>query len=192
MKMDAPDNQASIPPPPIPPTRRRGIAKSPVRSRGAGLSKDPAARQRQLDALKRVNEARKNGKGPPRRAWGSRRNPELKPIGSYKEMVQAARDHSHEAINFLVAVLRHPGRALRERMLAAQILLDRGWGRAPMFVKIAGDGDANDRGAPKLTEMPREQFSREVLKILREAGEIRDSDLTNETDVAPRPVEPEV
>ena len=32
---------------------------------------------------------------------------------------------------------------------------------------------------PKLTEMPREQFSREILRILIESGEIRISDLEN-------------
>jgi hypothetical protein len=35
------------------------------------------------------------------------------------------------------------------------------------------------REAPKLTEMPREEFSREILRILIEAGEIRMSDLQN-------------
>jgi hypothetical protein len=37
----------------------------------------------------------------------------------------------------------------------------------------------DSREAPKLTEMPREQFSREVLRILIESGEIRISDLEN-------------
>ena len=45
------------------------------------------------------------------------------------------------------------------------------------------------RDAPKLTEMPREQFSREVLRILIEAGEIRYDDYAenapSRTDNAP-------
>jgi hypothetical protein len=137
-----------------------------------GLSKDPAKRQGQLDALKRVNEERQTGKRP-RRPWGSRRNPELKPIASYKEMVQAARDHSHEAINFLVGALRQPGRALRERMFAAQLLLDRGWGRAPMFVKIAGDDKADAPQRAEQSEETRQKFAQEVLQILIDCGEIK-------------------
>jgi hypothetical protein len=108
-----------------------------------------------------------------RASWGSRRNPELKPITSYNEMVQAARDHSHEAINFLVGVLRQPGRALRERMLAAQLLLDRAWGRAPTFVKIAGDDKPDAPQRAGQSEESRQTFAKEVLQILIDCGAIK-------------------
>jgi hypothetical protein len=157
---------------PSPPRRKRGVPRNPIKPKSnAGLSKNPEARQRQLDALKRVNEERKTGR--PRASWGSRRNPELKPITSYKEMVQAARDHSHEAINFLVGVLRQPGRALRERMLAAQLLLDRAWGRAPTFVKIAGDDKADAPQRAEQSEESRQTFAKEVLQILIDCGAIK-------------------
>jgi hypothetical protein len=168
-----------------------------------GPSKDPAARQRQLDALARANEARRNGKK--NAPWGSLREPgqeyggeSLLPITTHKELALRAREYSHEAIAYIVGVLRSPGSSRRDKLFAANILLDRGFGKAPVLVKLAGDRQAeaeeNARGAPQLTEMPREQFSREILKILIEAGEIRYSDLDDAQrpgDAAETVVEPD-
>src|SRR5262249_17319026 len=63
--------------------------------KGGGQSPDPVKRQRQRDALTKCNELRKkgvNGKGEPRRRWGTRRDGELLPMNSYGAMVRAARD----------------------------------------------------------------------------------------------------
>ena len=174
--------------------------------KGQGLSEDPVKAQKQTDALKEYNARRREaiarGEEPPKKKpWGALKHPksgEVVEIATHKDLVLFARSKTKEVVEFLLEVLRTPGRSLRERMFAANILLERGWGKAPMLIKLAGDKQAeaeeNARGAPQLTEMPRDQFSREVLRILQEAGEIRDEDLAPTAASAAEPVvvEPEL
>ena len=101
---------------------------------------------------------------------------ELKQKTVYRQLVQFCRDNTPEAMQHVMEIMRGPYNP-NVRLAAAEIIVQRGWGRAPIFVKISGDDDATGREAPKLTEMPREQFSREVLRILQEAGEINIDDL---------------
>ena len=60
------------------------------------------------------------------------------------ELVEASREHTPEALGVVVKVMREAKR-LSTRLRAAEIILDRGWGRAPMSISVGlarvGPGD---------------------------------------------------
>jgi hypothetical protein len=66
---------------------------------------------------------------------GESGNPNGKPK-AFADMQKLARSHSTEAIEKLVSIMR--GKAANQAIRAAEILLDRAWGRVPFAV--AGEG----------------------------------------------------
>lgn len=56
------------------------------------------------------------------------------------ELVDAARAHCHEAIRVLGMIMSSKLEDSRDRIRAAEILLDRGYGRAPQAVELSGPG----------------------------------------------------
>jgi hypothetical protein len=129
-------------------------------------------RARQLANLKRENQKPKDQ----REEWGSKSSGgpgPLPPISTHKELIELARSYTAQAIATIYQIMLAPGRSARDRILCAQFLVERGWGKAPLLVKIAGDEDPTAREAPKLTEMPREEWSKQVLEILIKAGRLK-------------------
>jgi hypothetical protein len=74
-------------------------------------------------------------KGDGRFKRGVSGNPNGKPK-IYAEMVKLARSHSTEALEKLVTIMR--GRSPKLALKAAELILDRAWGRAPQA--IVGEG----------------------------------------------------
>ena len=98
---------------------------------------------RKPPVLSEEAKARRNANLKPFKK-GSSGNPSGRPR-EYGEVLHAARDHSLEAIETLVLVMRNgkPG----EAMMAAQALLDRAWGRP----KVSVDAEVQARSARELT-----------------------------------------
>src|SRR5690606_40472321 len=91
------------------------------------------------------SEEQQPRKGKPRgRPWpkGVSGNPGGRPreVGHVREL---ARQHTEEAIQALVAVMRDPDQPGRARVAAAEAPLDRGWGGPPQAPAISGP-----RGGP--------------------------------------------
>ena len=55
------------------------------------------------------------------------------------EIRSLARKHTHKAINTLVSIMVEPKAPAAARIMAANSLLDRGWGKAAQFVDVQGD-----------------------------------------------------
>ena len=98
---------------------------------------------RKPPVLSQEAKARRNANLKPFKK-GSSGNPTGRPR-EYGEVLHAARDHSLEAIETLVLVMRNgkPG----EAMMAAQALLDRAWGRP----KVTVDAEVQARSVRALT-----------------------------------------
>lgn len=93
-------------------------------------------------AAENSKEQQQRPKGKPRgRPWpkGVSGNPGGRPreVGHVREL---ARQHTEEAIQALVAVMRDPDQPGRARVAAAEALLDRGWGRPPQATEVSGPG----------------------------------------------------
>lgn len=91
-----------------------------ITNQGQDATQDaPAARQRG-GRLWVKGEPSPNPGGRPRRSV---------------ELVEAAREHTAEALAVLVETMRKAKR-LSTRLRAAEIIIDRGWGRAPMSISV--------------------------------------------------------
>lgn len=55
-----------------------------------------------------------------------------------KELTALAREFTEEALKTLADVMRDAGQMARDRVKAAEVLLDRGWGKARESVEITG------------------------------------------------------
>jgi hypothetical protein len=116
--------------------------------------------------------AQNSGEQQPRRRVGASRGRPFKkgesgnPGGRPKEIkdVQAlARSHTAEAIETLVEIMRN-GKPDRARSAAAELLLDRGWGRAPQTIDIP---DEREKILANLTDD--ELIERVLMKREQEA-----------------------
>lgn len=65
---------------------------------------------------------------------GNRANPGGRPK-SVARVVALARQHTEEAIRNLAEIMGDPGQKGAARVKAAEVLLDRGWGKAPQTVE---------------------------------------------------------
>jgi hypothetical protein len=55
------------------------------------------------------------------------------------EIRSLARKHTHKALNTLVSIMVEPKAPAAARIMAANSLLDRGWGKAAQLVDVQGD-----------------------------------------------------
>ena len=69
---------------------------------------------------------------------GQSGNPGGRPKGEGR-VREAAREHTETAVGVLVAAMSDEDS--RVRIKAAEVLLDRGWGRPPQAVTVDGDGE---------------------------------------------------
>ena len=58
------------------------------------------------------------------------------------EIRSLARSHTATAITTLVSIMNQPKAPAAARTVAANSLLDRGWGKAPQSVTLKGDEDS--------------------------------------------------
>lgn len=79
----------------------------------------------------------KPGHAAPATAWkpGQSGNPNGRPK-IVKEIQELAREHTADALNALVAVVKNPKSPPAARVSAAEALLDRGYGRAPQSLTL--------------------------------------------------------
>lgn len=56
------------------------------------------------------------------------------------EIRSLARSHTRAAINVLVSIMRSKDATPAARVTAANVILDRGWGKAPQAIENGGDG----------------------------------------------------
>jgi hypothetical protein len=78
---------------------------------------------------------------------GFKRGQSGNPRGRAKALVEvtkAAREYTVEAIDTLVKIMRDIKATASARVQAAGIILDRGWGKAPVTVNINRDGNLKD------------------------------------------------
>src|SRR5574337_525658 len=155
----------------------RRVAAPKVRVRRSGLSQDPEKRARQLAGLKRGGPGRAKGAFAPLDKRVNENNVpglvEFKRTPVYRKLVELARANTPEAMQTIIAIMRAPGIKARDRLYAADIIIQRGFGRAPLLVKVAGDRDDEANERPQLPPaMSRSRFALEVLQILREIGEL--------------------
>ena len=68
---------------------------------------------------------------------GQSGNPKGKPP-VVKEVVELARKHTVEAIQALVDIVTDPGEKGAARVRAAEVILDRGWGKATAPIEVSG------------------------------------------------------
>lgn len=140
----------------------RSSTRVPATRLGGGLSKNPAARARQLANLKRSVPGQ----------WGSKKKPDppaIKGTPTYKQLVAYAREHTVEAMQEIIAIMRNRAYKARDRLMAAEVILSRGWGRPPLFVKVAGDEPQPQHDDDNIDEAA---YASEVLRILLEAGAV--------------------
>ena len=86
-----------------------------------------------------------------------------------KEVAAIAREHTAEAIRTLLHVMTKPKASDSARVSAAQILLDRGWGRAPQSVELSGPG-GGPIAVAELGQVERRQLMLELQARLLEAS----------------------
>ena len=55
------------------------------------------------------------------------------------EIRSLARKHTHKALNTLVSIMVEPKAPAAARIMAANSLIDRGWGKAAQLVDVQGD-----------------------------------------------------
>lgn len=94
---------------------------------------------------------------------GKSGNPNGRPIHRAKDgrtLTQLAREHTEEAVETLVEVMRDNRAPAAARVAAADKILNRGWGQAPQTITIKDD-DAQ----PDLSQMTDEQL--EALETYR-------------------------
>ncbi len=89
---------------------------------------------------------------------GKSGNPRGRPKLDFK-VAELARRHTEEAIETLASIMRDTATPHNTRVAAANALLDRGHGRAPLAIKLETDSDASD------------STKAEVMAILRRAAD---------------------
>lgn len=57
----------------------------------------------------------------------------------YQDMVEYCREHTVEAINVIMEIMVDEHEKAGDRINAAKVLLDRGWGKAPQHILLATD-----------------------------------------------------
>lgn len=68
------------------------------------------------------------------------------------EIRSLARKHTKQAIEVLVSVMEQPNAPPAARVMAAQALIDRGWGKAAQTVEITGEITSKVIRAPAVAE----------------------------------------
>lgn len=84
----------------------------------------------------------------------------IRRLADGRTLTQLAREHTEEAVETLVEVMRDDTAPPAARVAAADKILNRGWGQAPQTITIKDD-DAQ----PDLTQMTDDQL--EALEALR-------------------------
>jgi hypothetical protein len=78
-----------------------------------------------------------------------------------REVVDIARKHTVTAVNALARIAKDPEQDPRARVAAAQVILDRGYGKATEKVDVS------------LTTVPTEELERQVLEQLEREGKVK-------------------
>lgn len=108
------------------------------------------------------------------------RNPESvrKVIMNHKAMVQMAREHTTDAIVYLVFALRSPKSGVMARLKAAELLLAYGWGKPPQAIAISTDTPTPGQGLAALTIIERVRAVTEAtLGVPKKPIDLKTSDV---------------
>jgi hypothetical protein len=165
--------------------------------------KNPLQKRSATSRAKSLANLKPFKKGERRAKQGGRHGKptDLLPISTQRELVTLARDYTHKALARIIQIATGKGFKPKDPLAACNILLERGWGRAPIFVKIAGDEAANAPPRDERSDAQRQSFAKEVMSILIDCGELkppdgytfkRERDETIVESDEPRRVEPEV
>ena len=94
----------------------------------------------------------------------------------FHEIAALARERSVDAIMELAYIMTNRAYKPRDRAYAASLILDRGLGKAPQLIKLAGDGDkgsgggGSDPGAGPIPVVADAERVGEIIRILQAAG----------------------
>jgi hypothetical protein len=89
----------------------------------------------------------------------------------FRQLAELARSHTEKAMNLIARVVDDERADLRLRLLAAEMILDRGWGRPPVAVGL--HVDAPPAPVRPVEEVPLAQrigYAQAVIKAYQEAG----------------------
>lgn len=103
-------------------------------------------------------------------APGQSGNPQGRPVHRTKDgrtLTDLAREHTEEAVQTLVEVMRDKGAPAVARVAASDKILNRGWGQAPQTIAVTDDRQPRD-----LSGMNDEQL--EALETLRSLAPLDD------------------
>jgi hypothetical protein len=90
----------------------------------------------------------------------------------HRQLVALCRANTPAAMKVIIDVMLGPFRT-KDRLFAAQLIIERGWGKAPMFVKLASDPQEDQQPRPA-GPVDRAKYASDVLRILKEAGALLD------------------
>lgn len=139
-----------------------------VKHTAGANSPDPVKRARSLANL------RPNKKGNKRGRHGKGIDGLPATISVHKELVALAREWTAPVMKRLFEIATLPGYKPRDAVVAGDIILSRGWGRAPVLVRVAGDNDSDVKPAiASSSDASRQAFAREVLDCLVSSGSIK-------------------
>lgn len=100
-------------------------------------------------------------------------------MGTPQEIINLARDQSKKAVGVLVEILEDVEMPAVVRVKCAELLLERGYGKAPQAVLISDGTDPNKAGVHALSIMDRIS----LLKAAKDAPSLTDLEANDITEV---------
>jgi hypothetical protein len=101
----------------------------------------------------------------------------------HRQLVALCRENTPAAMKVIIDIATGRGYKARDRPFAAQLIIERGWGKAPMLVKV--EDDQRPLASPP-PNFDLKAYASEVLRILTEVGavlpgEVRDAGVVETT-----------